>query len=96
MDTPRKYQRRTRQQWQTIINQFSESGLSAPKFCEQNNISYASFSKWRSTLKLEDADKSLPFVEITPTGSAQESYTSDWAVELSIGDQLVLRIRQPL
>ncbi len=96
METPQRYQRRTRQQWQAIINQFAESGLSAPKFCEMNNLSYGSFSKWRSTLKLENQDLVSSFVEIAPAGLAQDPVSHDWAIELAIGNHLVLRIRQPV
>jgi hypothetical protein len=48
MNQTRKH--RSAAQWQSILNDFQVSGLSAPKFCEQNAISYASFAKWRHKL----------------------------------------------
>ncbi|MFA7556009.1 MAG: transposase [Spongiibacteraceae bacterium] len=44
----RKY--RSREQWQSIIDNFAQSTLSAPAYCEQNNIPYSSFAKWRPKL----------------------------------------------
>ena len=48
MTTPRTF--RSRDQWQSIMVDFSSSGLSAPKYCEQNNLPYGSFAKWRQKL----------------------------------------------
>ena len=48
--TDPKYRRRTQADWQQIINQFQESGLSGARFCKQQEIPYASFSKWRQRL----------------------------------------------
>ena len=37
--------RRSHEQWQEIVEQYQSSELSAPKFCAEHGISYASFSK---------------------------------------------------
>jgi hypothetical protein len=42
--------RRTREQWQAILNDFQSSGLTAKNFCQRQKISYASFIKWKQTL----------------------------------------------
>lgn len=42
---------RTREQWQALVDQQRDSGfLSATRFCEQQNIGYASFCNWRKRL----------------------------------------------
>ncbi|WP_446719059.1 IS66 family insertion sequence element accessory protein TnpA, partial [Halomonas sp. FME65] len=41
---------RTPDQWQALVNQQRDSGLSARQFCEQENIGYASFCNWRKRL----------------------------------------------
>lgn len=52
---------RTPEQWQALVDQQRDSGLSAPQFCSQQNIGYASFCKWRnriSALSIALADSS--------------------------------------
>ncbi|TYL47929.1 IS66 family insertion sequence element accessory protein TnpA [Marinomonas sp. IMCC 4694] len=41
------YTRRSSSEWQQIIDDQAESGLSAPQYCKRHQVSYASFSKWR-------------------------------------------------
>ncbi|WP_225316930.1 MULTISPECIES: IS66 family insertion sequence element accessory protein TnpA [Marinobacter] len=41
---------RTEEQWRALVDQQRNSGLSAPKFCKQENIGYASFCNWRKRL----------------------------------------------
>ena len=45
MSAPRKYIRRSRQQWSELIELQPGSGLSVPKFCEQAGVSYQSFKE---------------------------------------------------
>ena len=83
---------RTADQWQVLVNEQKESGLSAPKYCGLNNIAYASFSKWRKHLTKPAMENESPaFVELT-TPSQPEPQS--WAVELAISDTIVLRIAQ--
>lgn len=85
----RNYTRRTADQWETLINDQHESGLSAPEFCKQHTIGYASFCQWRKRL----TDQSPPpasFVALEPP--MQLPAQSPWAVELQIGPDVVLRI----
>ena len=42
--------RRTAAQWHQIVEAQQASDLSAPKFCEENSISYASFINWKKKL----------------------------------------------
>jgi hypothetical protein len=37
--------RRSRAQWQAILQEFEQSGLSAQAFCQQNHIAYSSLAK---------------------------------------------------
>lgn len=37
-------------QWQVLVDQQRASGLSAPQFCTQERIGYASFCNWRKRL----------------------------------------------
>ena len=86
-----KYSHRTADQWQLLVSQQQTSGLTAPKFCEQYSVGYASFCQWRKRLA-EPAAKpveSPAFVELsTPVNSQNQP----WAVELEIASGMVLRI----
>jgi Transposase len=42
--------RRTRAQWSQVVKDFSDSGLSVSKYCEQIGISESNFYRWRSLL----------------------------------------------
>ena len=88
--------RRSREEWRQLITQFDQTDLSGTEFCQQQNISYQSFAKWRSTLRSEHTTTLSPFIEITPNPSlSRTADSSDWAIELVIGHHLILRIRQP-
>lgn len=81
---------RTADQWQALVNEQKVSGLSAPKYCDQNNIAYASFSKQRKQLtKPATASESPAFIELTTPSQPEPQ---PWAVELAISDTMVLRI----
>ena len=91
--------RRTATEWQALILQQAESGLSAKAFCDQHDITYSSFMNWRRRLgdnsSPESGDDSLPmFVELTkPSGHADPQ--RDWLIELDLGAGIQLRIARP-
>lgn len=85
----RTYTRRTAEQWQRLINDQHESALSAPEYCKQHNIGYASFCQWRKRL-VEPNPPSASFVALeAPT---QLPVQWHWTVELQLGPDVVLRI----
>lgn len=63
--------RRTQEQWQTILNNFQSSGLTAKIFCQRQKISYPSFVKWKQTLSLTpvSTQKSTPALIKVATSS---------------------------
>lgn len=94
MNQPR-HQRRTVEQWQTIINTFSTSGLSGTQFCKQQDIKYASFSKWRKRLsEAEDTLKpGLPesFLDISALSNGNSGH---WNITLKLGNGVELILSQ--
>lgn len=44
---------RTPKQWQTLVDQQRDSGLSAPQFCKQEGVGYVSFFNWRKRLSAQ-------------------------------------------
>ena len=89
----RTYTRRSADQWQALVNEQRESSLSAPEFCKQQNLGYASFCQWRKRLQetTSEPDQQTPsFVvvdspHITPVAP-------QWIVELEVSADIVLRI----
>ncbi|SDJ42491.1 hypothetical protein SAMN04487867_14331, partial [Vreelandella titanicae] len=49
---------RTPEQWQALVDQHRDSGLSASQFCKQENIGYSSFCNWRKRLSDQPTDNS--------------------------------------
>ena len=44
---PVRRQRRSAEQWQSIVTAFHQSGLNEEQFCEEHDIGYVSLCKWR-------------------------------------------------
>lgn len=91
--TPTKI-RRTRAQWQTILADFEQSELSAQDFCQQHDLAYSSFAKWRSLLKQERKKQAEPvsFIPMPPLSLGQPG--SHWTIELDLGAGVTLRLTQ--
>jgi hypothetical protein len=51
--------RRTQQQIQDLLNEFSKSDCTVREFCRINEIGQATFHKWQSRLKSNAAKKSI-------------------------------------
>lgn len=62
-------QRRTKDQWQELVDECSKSGLSVKVFCEQKQINYTSFSKWKWKLKSKSNNThiSSALIKLNPT-----------------------------
>jgi len=87
----KRYTRRTPEQWKSLVSEQQKSELSAPQFCRQFDIAYASFSKWKNRIVNDEIDKpeTLPaFIEVEPEAGVK----NNWAVELDLGTGMVLRI----
>ncbi|NLQ19201.1 IS66 family insertion sequence element accessory protein TnpB [Marinomonas sp. M1K-6] len=87
------YARRSSSEWQQIIGDQAESGLSAPQYCEQHQVSYASFSKWRQhfsgTKKPSDSMHS-DFIDLSQVPALSGS--GRWNITLRLGDGVELRL----
>ncbi len=98
-----RFPRRSAAQWQTIIQQYTKSGLSVTDFCQQASIGKVSFHKWHNRVKKSAAnalsDSMGDFMEITPTREAvteprQVAHSTPWDIELDLGDGLICRLRR--
>ncbi len=84
IQTPRK--RRTRQQWQLLIEQWQSSELSAPQFCSEHHIAYSSFSKWRQLFNPhtdKDTGARPGFIDLSPLPTEQ---TQGWRIVLKLSE----------
>jgi hypothetical protein len=95
--------RRTASQWQSLCDAYEGSRLTRKQFCQQHSLALSTFDYWRHKLKKQNAavDEREPiFVELTDCGddldqaeSHRNASSSPWAIELQLGDHIVLRLR---
>ncbi len=91
MKHPRR-SRRTREEWQQLIQAQQDSGLNETEFCIQRAINQKRFGHWKRRLQKalnNQADThwlELPSVSATPS--------TGWDIELDLGQGLRLRLRQ--
>lgn len=88
----RTHIRRSAEQWQVLIDEQSESGLSAPQFCNQRNIGYASFCQWRKRLSNPTDPTQQEPTFLAVNARAPDSDNPRWLVELELCSDIVLRI----
>ncbi len=97
MMTQRK--RHTHSEWQTIVQQQAASGEPARRWCQANEVGYASFMKWRKQLRdeLNPQPAQPAFVELTQPQPQPVSANdaNAWVVELALAPGVVLRIAHP-
>ena len=82
--TYQRQPRRSRQQWQQIIHDLAQSGLSAKDFSQQQNLPYQSLIKWKHEFKHSSQTQTSPFLDITPkpgnteNQERQEGTSKNW------------------
>jgi hypothetical protein len=93
-DNQTQYIRRSAEQWQEIMTAYEASGLTQESFCIRESLAPSTFYTWRQRLggaKTIKPEKPL-FVELSSSQPMQES--THWDIELVLGDNIVLRLRQ--
>ena len=96
LDRTAKSPHRTPEQWTASVTDFLASGLSAPKFCKQQNISYASFSKWRQRLATKSIEQTrnnnqpASFIDV----SSLMNESTHWNITLKLGNGVELILNQ--
>jgi putative transposase len=89
--------RRTPTQWQTLVEQWQQSGQSARRFCEEQSLGYASFCQWRKRLVRESLpaapqqDSATSFIDLASLASASNG---GWTIVLSLGNGVELKLSQ--
>ena len=95
--------RRSRAQWQSLVERAARSPLGIRQFCRHEGVSSASFYAWRRRLDAQ-ARQALPAAQATSEGAFLDLGTLDgvgasaagtgWEVELDLGGGAVLRLRR--
>lgn len=93
-DTNTRAPRRTSEQWQTIVDQQTQSGLSGAAFCKAEGIKYQSFMNWRMKLSTSEevASPEATFIELTAPEQLHNAQSHRWLLELDLAPGVQLRI----
>lgn len=88
--------RRTREQWQVLIEKQAESELSVSEFCTQHQLTVSNFYLWRK--KLSDDSQSHAqqdnWLAFDMPASANKEAGSAWEIELVLPGGVVLRMNR--
>ena len=94
MDNNTRNPQRSADQWQAIVNQQIQSGLSGAAFCKAEGLKYQSFMNWRKKLERSGADSEAlteaNFIELTRDEPA--SSEPHWHIVLDLAPGIQLRI----
>ncbi|TCS36706.1 IS66 family insertion sequence element accessory protein TnpA [Reinekea marinisedimentorum] len=86
------YRRKSSEQWQSLVEAQQHSGLSAAKFCEQNQIAYTSFCKWKQRFPTSQVDRNersqSDFVDLRSISPGSDK----WHITLALGDGVELTL----
>ena len=106
---PPRTRRRSRSEWEQLIQAYNASGLGSKQFCLANDLGYASFCQWRRRLSDEvttsqgsDSNEAISssFIDIgalSPMshGPAESSHSSaSWRIVLKLGNGVELCLNQ--
>ena len=90
--------RKSASQWQQLVEQQQASGLSATRFCQDNNLAYASFCHWRRRLRGEEAQvpstqqtNNAAFIDL---GTLLPDHARPWHIVLRLGNGIELCLNQ--
>lgn len=88
--------RRTKMQWQQLLNDFDAGQDTIAQFCKLHQVSCSTFYQWRKKLMDESKDNAAPlFVQMTQSDNTQSSATPVWDIELELGAGIILRMKRP-
>jgi hypothetical protein len=83
--------RRTRQQWQQLINEQPDSGLTIHDYCQQQHLNVSGFYLWRKKLAAESENVSAADWLSLPAADLP-GHTGDWQIELLLPGGVTLRM----
>lgn len=75
---------RSEHDWRTILQTFSQSGLTQDEFCRHHQLAPSTFAKWKKELGLTLTASTSDFVEVNQVLPARQSATTNTRLELSV------------
>jgi putative transposase len=91
-ETHRRHVRRSRSDWQQLIDEQARSGVSQTAFCAARTVSTTSFQHWKR--RLAAAASPSPSPTWLDLGPLRESVAAGWDIELELGGGVCLRLRR--
>ena len=87
--------RRSREQWAALLAEQAQSGLSREAFCSSRGLVLSTFANAKRRLReaADTAGSGEDFVALSVESPTPQSVAPAWDVELSLGADVVLRIR---
>ncbi|KHT57742.1 hypothetical protein RJ44_15070 [Alteromonas macleodii] len=88
--------RRTREQWQALVDEQAESELSVTKFCAQYDLTVSNFYLWRKKLSNDSQSLTQPdnWLAFDMPASAEKEPGAAWEIELALPGGVVLRMNR--
>lgn len=84
---------RTQAQWTQVISEQAESGLTQEVFCERHDVGLGAFGKAKRQLSRVGDVRSLNGTSEFVSVPVEPTLSGQWEVELSVGRDVVIRIR---
>ncbi|WP_067522929.1 IS66 family insertion sequence element accessory protein TnpA [Endozoicomonas ascidiicola] len=97
---PHQSGRRTTSQWQELIDQQRDSGITQKAFCELHNICLSTFTLWKRKLKPIAGRPEQPllpesdWIEVQTNGHSHAPEQVPWEIELDLPGGVILRMRR--
>lgn len=82
--------RRSRDEWQRLIETQAASGQTQAVFCAEHGVSVASLQNWKRRLAVPEPTLA-PWLEL---GTLAEAKSTSWDIELDLGEGICLRLRR--
>ena len=83
--------RRSRADWEQLMEQYEAGGLKQRTFCEQQGLGYSTFCYWRKQLRQSAIENHSEHLFELPMLPVDEH--PDWRVELDLGQGVALRLK---
>lgn len=86
-----KGKRRSKNEWESVLKRFEESGLNQSEFCRREGLNLRNFTRWMKRFRSETGTSR--FVEISRSPQASVSDAATWELEVWLPGGARLRFR---
>jgi len=95
-----RYRRLSAEQWQRLVEEQGQSGLSQRAFCETYGLTVSTFNNWKRRLAMQPCEGGRGFEKLfAPLAEVALSHDGEaveagWEIELDLGGGVCLRFRR--